>query len=142
MTTATLTHTFNRVELAEGSRRAAQLRALREERAPDGAQVTVRALHDEDGAEVERLAQRDSRSVPAAPLLGAEVDGTLVAAIAPRTGIVLSDPFASSSASAVELLRLRAQQLAPRAATTSRLRRLASGRTPLVLLQRRHRQAG
>lgn len=142
MTTATLAHSSHRVELAEGGRRAAHLRALRGEPAPTSPQVTVRALHDEDRSAIEHLAERDSRSAPTAPLLGAEVDGTLVAAIAPRTGAVISDPFAASSASAVELLRLRARQLTPGAATPSRLRRMISGRIPLVLLERGHRQAG
>lgn len=127
MTTASPTHTRSQVELAEGVRRAAHLRALHHRPASADVEITVRALAADDAGALDRVAQLDSRNAPAGALIGAEADGMLVAAMSVRDGATVSDPFASSSAAAVELLRLRARQLAAVEIRGSRLRRLARG---------------
>jgi hypothetical protein len=75
--------------------------------------TTIRRLAAGDAPAAARLAQRDSSRVPAGPLLGAELDGSLVAAISTATRDVIADPF-RRTAEIVELLRLRADQLEPR----------------------------
>ena len=73
-------------------------------------QVTIRRLGGEDEAAVARLAGRDSAHRPAGELLGAEVDGRLLAAISLAGGEVIADPFHPTREIA-EVLRLRARQL-------------------------------
>lgn len=73
-------------------------------------EVAVRVLHDTDAARLGRIAARDSAPVPSGRMLGAEVDGALVAAISLSDGSIVADPF-SSTAVAVEHLQLRARQL-------------------------------
>ena len=68
------------------------------------ARVTIRPLNAEDLAAVERVAQRDSTRVPGGSLLGADMDGRLVAAISTTTGKVVADPFVHT-AGVVEALR-------------------------------------
>lgn len=53
-----------------------------------------------------RLASIDSAPVPSGPLLLAEVDGELRAALAVTDGGVIADPFVPTS-TLVELLRVR-----------------------------------
>ena len=100
------------IEHREALRRAEHLRAIAPSLAASGAEaeITVRALHPDDGVPLARLAERDSSGVPPGPLLGAEVAGVLVAAISLRDGTVLADPFSHTSAP-MGLLRLRARQL-------------------------------
>ena len=86
-------------------------RAARERTSVPVDPISVRMLGDGDRIEVERLAGVDSGPVLSdARLLGAEVDGRLVAAFSLDGGAVVADPFRPSSA-AVELLRIRARQL-------------------------------
>lgn len=136
MTKSILLHKTSRIEAAEGNRRAQHLRALRVTSAPTtregkgGAEITVRALHDEDRAAMGRLAGRDSAAIPAGHTLGAEVDGSLVAILSLADGSVIADPFHSTS-SAVELLRLRASQLGRGGVRRTRLPRMRRrGRVP------------
>lgn len=96
-----------------------------------GKGVTIRRLEASDLYRVERLAQRDTRPLPAGWLLGAERQGRLIAAISVDTGEWVADPF-HPTAEVVELLRLRAHQLAgppPPPPRRSGLRRLL-GRGP------------
>ena len=94
------------------------------------ARLTIRRLDGEaDRHAVERVAGRDSAEVPAGELLGAELEGELVAAMALADRTVIADPFAPT-AEAVVLLRRRAEQI--RAAEGGGRRRIV-GR----LLQRR-----
>ncbi len=72
--------------------------------------ITIRPLRDDDVPAVELLAELDDHPVPAGPLLLAEVEGTIEAALALESGEAIANPFASS-AEAVSLLRLRAEQL-------------------------------
>jgi hypothetical protein len=71
------------------------------------AKMTIRVLRIEDVDAVTRLAQLDSSREPAGVLLGAELDGRLVAAISTSTGEVIADPF-RRTAEIVGALRLRA----------------------------------
>ncbi len=75
---------------------------------PDG--ISIRRLGDDDRAEVERLAQLDSRRPPEGALLGLAVEGRLVAAISLATGESIADPF-SRTGELRALLELRAAQL-------------------------------
>jgi hypothetical protein len=70
--------------------------------------VLIRAARGSDGAAIARLAELDSRPVPAGELLVAEADGELVAALSPSAGASIADPF-RPTADVVELLELRAR---------------------------------
>ncbi len=73
--------------------------------------LTIRLLDLADRDDVRRLAERDSASLPSMPLLGAEVDGKLVAAITLDGRLeTIADPF-RSTADARGLLESRARQL-------------------------------
>ena len=72
----------------------------------EDARVTIRPLRADDLPAIERVAQRDSSRVPSGRLLGADMDGRLVAAISTATGHVVADPFVHT-AGVVEALRAR-----------------------------------
>lgn len=76
----------------------------------EASEIAVRMLGESDATSIARLAGRDSADVPTGRTLGAEADGVLIAALALDTGAVVADPF-RATASAVELLELRAAQL-------------------------------
>ena len=57
------------------------------------AAIGIRILDESDGSELRRLAELDSAPIPAAPVLGATVDGGLVAAQSIRGGDAIADPF-------------------------------------------------
>lgn len=76
---------------------------------PEG-EFVVRELSDADRVAAERLAERDSATLPAGPLLGAEANGELIAVRALDGGAVIADPFRPTR-SARELLAVRARQL-------------------------------
>jgi hypothetical protein len=59
--------------------------------------VTLRTGRPDDTSAVTRLAALDSRHVPEEPLLLAEQDGVLRAALSVSTGAVVADPFAPSA---------------------------------------------
>jgi len=67
--------------------------------------VTVRPYLPPDRRPLERLALIDDRRVPAQPVVVAEVDGTLMAAVSKRTGEAVADPF-EPTAHLVAMLRL------------------------------------
>jgi hypothetical protein len=72
------------------------------------AQLTIRPAFADDYGDLARLAALDSvPAVPPRPLLIAEVDGTLRAALSLRDGSQISDPF-FPSARLVALLRAHA----------------------------------
>lgn len=140
MTHSNLPINPTRVEANEGLRHAEHLRALDPVKGFDArpgsaagrdAEITVRALHPNDRPSLERLAGRDSAVVPTGPVIGAEIDGVLVAVLSLTGGNVIADPFRSTS-SAIELLRLRERQLG------SQGRR----RLPLLGMRRARRRAG
>jgi len=66
-------------------------------------QVVLRVARPDDEAILQRLAALDSRPVPAAPVLVAEVDGEALAALSLADGAAVADPF-SATAPLVELL--------------------------------------
>ncbi len=72
--------------------------------------VTLRYAFPDDDAQVARLAALDSATVPAGPLLLAEVGGQLWAALSLADGGAIADPFHPTLA-LVALLRERAAQL-------------------------------
>jgi hypothetical protein len=80
-------------------------------------EMTIRRmdLSDEDRAAVASLAEVDTSEALAGPVLGAEVEGSLLAAISLSTGEVIADPF-SRTAELRDLLELRAKQLRGREA--------------------------
>jgi hypothetical protein len=72
--------------------------------------ISIRRLGTGDRAELERLAQLDSRPPPEGALLGLAVEGRLVAAMSIATGESIADPF-SRTGELRALLELRAAQL-------------------------------
>lgn len=72
--------------------------------------LTIRRLTEADQAPLTALAGLDSSRAPVGPVLGAEADGALVAALSLADGTVIADPF-RRTAEAVALLRLRAKQV-------------------------------
>jgi len=87
--------------------------------------ITIRRATSADGAAVVRVAQRDSRRTPHGDMLVAEVDGTMVAALALPGGYVVADPF-RPTAEAVALLRERGRRLATARGPRRGLRRRAA----------------
>ena len=76
------------------------------------APVTIRPLTESqsDTAALRSLAERDSRPLPEGQVLGAEVEGRLLAAISLADGVVIADPF-SPTGELRSLLELRAAQM-------------------------------
>ena len=72
--------------------------------------ITIRPLREDDVPAVRLLAQLEDRPVPPGPLLLAEVEGSVEAAIGVEGGETIANPF-SGSGSAVSLLHVRAAQL-------------------------------
>ena len=56
-------------------------------------EISLEPLGVADADELESLAQRDSRAVPTGALVGARVDGRLVAALSIASGDWVADPF-------------------------------------------------
>jgi hypothetical protein len=73
------------------------------------ADISIRLAGAADALALQRVAERDSRLVPAGRLLVAEVGGEVRAALSLETGEAIADPFRPSAA-LLELLRLRAHQ--------------------------------
>jgi hypothetical protein len=73
--------------------------------------VTLRYSSAADGERLRRLAELDSAVEPTGPVLVAEVDGRLRAALPLDGSAPIADPFHRGS-ELLELLRLRAAQLA------------------------------
>lgn len=72
--------------------------------------VTLRFGSPADNGALARLAAVDSAEPPAQPVLVAEVDGQVVAALALSDGTSIANPF-SPTADLIDLLRTRATQL-------------------------------
>lgn len=89
--------------------------------------VTIRKLDEADLPALVRLAQLDSSEVPEGDLIGAEIEGRLVAAVQIHGRDAIADPF-SRTAELRALLELRAIQL--RAREQEGRRRFAPGRRP------------
>jgi hypothetical protein len=91
-------------------------------RLSDHVHVTIRAAVPADEAALRRLAQLDSAAPPQGPVVVAEVDGGLLAAISLADGRTVADPFAPT-AELVAMLQVRAAQLAAPAHGARRWRR-------------------
>jgi hypothetical protein len=85
-------------------------------------EMTIRRHDGDPDPALRRLADLDGSSVPASPVLVAAVGGEPLAAISLADGAAIADPFRPTGG-AVELLRLRAEQLRAHP-TSSRWRRL------------------
>ena len=72
--------------------------------------VVIRAARGSDGPALRRLAELDSRPVPAGELLVAETGDEVVAALSVDTGARVADPF-RRTADVVDLLAYRARRL-------------------------------
>jgi hypothetical protein len=108
----------------ERERRAAATRAAGRGDRP----LTIRMSRPADREPITRVARLDSQWPPGEPLLVAEVDEEIVAALSLETGVVIANPF-KRTADVVALLRLRAEQLTvPRRRERLARRRLGFGR--------------
>jgi hypothetical protein len=96
--------------------------------------LVIRPADERDRLSLNRLAGRDSSTVPAGELLVAEVGGELHAAVSIETGAAIADPFRRTR-ELVALLRLRAEQR--RRPTPLRL----VARSPRPAARRRHATA-
>ncbi len=92
--------------------------------------LTIRLAEDDDRPALAALAQLDSRHAPADPVLLAEADGGLVAALSLLDGGTVADPF-RPTADVVDLLRVRAAAAATPARSRSGLRLGAAVRRAL-----------
>ena len=72
--------------------------------------LTIRMSRPADSGPVTRVARLDSQWPPGEPLLVAEVDDEIVAALSLGSGVVVANPF-KRTADVVALLHLRAEQL-------------------------------
>lgn len=70
-------------------------------------QITIRPGYADDHQALARLAALDSAVIPAEPLLVAEMDGEMSAALSLRDGTSIADPF-RPTADVVALLRAHA----------------------------------
>jgi len=73
-------------------------------------EIAIRMLTADDREELARLAGRDTAEVPVGALLGASLDGRLVAVRSLSNGTSIADPFVPS-ADVASLLARRARQL-------------------------------
>ena len=94
---------------------------------PDTNAIAIRMATPDDELELRRLAQLDSASIPAGVLLLAERDGRLQAALSLADGAAIADPF-EPTAELLDLLRMRAGRLRPRASYAARMRGALSAR--------------
>src|SRR3954454_14667577 len=72
--------------------------------------ISIRPAHAHDFTALWQVAGLDDTSVPEGPMLVAEVDGEIVAALSLASGEKIADPF-RRTAETVALLRLRASQV-------------------------------
>lgn len=72
--------------------------------------ITIRPGRADDAAAVRQLAELESQPPLEGPVLVAEVEGTIEAAVGLESGETVANPFAAS-AEAVSLLQVRAEQL-------------------------------
>jgi hypothetical protein len=100
---------------------------------PQTAQILIRPAYADDYQALERLAALDSTdTVPPRPMLLAEVDGTLRAALSMRDGSSIADPFFPTTG-LLSLLRAHADAEASDAKARTGLRpRLRSFVGPLL----------
>jgi hypothetical protein len=93
--------------------------------------VTIKRLNGADMPAVLRLVELDSKDLPKGELLGAEVEGELVAIAPIAGGETIADPFSRTS-DLRALLELRAAQLRGREPEQRRFKGLFARRRPGV----------
>jgi hypothetical protein len=74
------------------------------------ANISIRSADAHDYPTIWQVAALDDSPVPGGPLLVAELEGEVIAAVSLDSGRAIADPF-QHTAEAVDLLRLRASQL-------------------------------
>ena len=94
--------------------------------------LTIRLAREDDRASLASLAQLDSGRAPAHPVLLAETDGGVVAALSLLDGTAVADPF-RPTADIVDLLRVRAAATATDAPAGRSLRLAAAARRALAV---------
>ncbi len=95
--------------------------------------ITIRRLDGADRDALVRLAERDSSSAPKGPeVLGAVVEGELIAATSVAGGDTVADPF-THSARARALLESRAAEIRRASRGGGRLKRLLGRRSRAAL---------
>lgn len=82
--------------------------------------ISIRVATPDDDLALMRLAALDSTDVPPSPLLLAECDGVLQAALSLGDGSSIADPFAPTT-ELISLLRVRAARLSPTLPLRSRV---------------------
>jgi hypothetical protein len=87
------------------------LRSTSSPKFPLIAAVVIRPAYPDDAATLDRLARLDSRRPLTGPVLVAERDGRLLAALATDSGATIANPFAPT-ADLVALLKTRAADTA------------------------------
>ena len=122
----TLAASVATAQLADRQAAAAASRLAHQAAAPvvsaPAGRLVLRRAAAQDATALTRLAQLDGAARPSGPMLVAELDDEIVAAVPFEGGRAIADPFLPT-AELVELLRLQAGRLAP-AAPATRLRRL------------------
>jgi hypothetical protein len=116
-----------RRDVERAATRAAALRARRRNAITDFP-ITIRRATESDEAALTRLAALDSAPVPASPVLLAESNGELRAALSLDHGAAVADPFHPTAAIVELLMALAAQDPSGRGAL-SRFRRRRRMRT-------------
>jgi hypothetical protein len=114
----------------QGQTTKSEVNEMRHETTPTiNTEMTIRRmdLTETDRASVASLADLDTRPHLDGPVLGVEVEGSLLAAVSLETGDLISDPF-SRTAELRTLLETRAAQLRRR----NSKRGLRRGRRPAV----------
>lgn len=86
------------------------LRTKRSRSATNREDVSLRVSSENDAGALAHLAELDSRRMPSGPMLLAEVDDHVRAAVSLADGSVLADPFHTTK-DTVKLLRKRAKEL-------------------------------
>jgi hypothetical protein len=112
-----------RAELARRIGSGRRRTRLKPEALNAAAHLAIRMAGPDDGVAIERLSQLEGRATPSLPLILAEVDGRVVAALSFDGRVALADPF-RPTARVLELLRMRAAQLRGTAPRRGRLRGL------------------
>ncbi len=116
---------------------AAAARARRRTRTVPDLPFTIRRAKESDEAALRQLAALDSRPVPAGPVLLAESNGELRAALSLTDGETVADPF-HPTAAIVELLVAFAAPGRDGRTAPARRRRHSIGR---LIVRSRHNQA-
>lgn len=106
-----LTHMIAQERRAELQHAAQRLRTVATaQQSPHDGRVTLRFGSAADDGTLARLSTLDSSKPPAHPVLLAEVNGQLRAALGLSDGMAVADPF-HPTADLIDLLRARARQL-------------------------------